>query len=437
LEDFLKFKEIQLFCVPIAGSIVAAFALFLWSWDESRISHKTVYTSLEREATLISGTLRGIITSELGSSRSVKDSLQLIINNIAYEIDLSYLSLSSREGTLIELGTPPHEKFLRGENGTNMRNKTYYMWKNISIPFRKATKAFKTSKAGLGKINKKPIKFKFVVGVDAEGHLLRLEQNTQRINLIVILGLAAIAALTLLSILIIKNYKLRERFKRIKNRSNQFIDFELAAFGLAHEAKHPLGIIRALAQNITDSPNLDSSVREKAEDIMQEADVTSSRLSEFMDYAKIRTIDLQECEWAKMAAKLQCVLASDCEQLDIELIFDRQEVIVMADHDMLQRVLLNLISNSLRSCCSGDSVKVTLSPSGSRYNLVVEDSGCGIDKNILPTIFQPYVTGNSGSGIGLAVVKRIVDAHGWEINVNSEPDKGTTFEINSIQGISI
>ena len=104
---------------------------------------------------------------------------------------------------------------------------------------------------------------------------------------------------------------------------------------------------------------------------------------------------------------------------------------IHADPDMLRRALVNLVGNAIDAMPNGGTLSVSAGPRpGGRYSVVVEDTGIGIPAEERERIFEPYFTTKaSGLGLGLVLTKKIVDAHGGEILVDSTPGKGTRIEV--------
>ncbi len=106
---------------------------------------------------------------------------------------------------------------------------------------------------------------------------------------------------------------------------------------------------------------------------------------------------------------------------------------ILADQEMLRQILVNLLLNSLHASSADGKVTVRMNRKGKRAGLTVEDQGSGVPPELLPNIFQPYVSGNSeGHGLGLAIVKRFAEEHGWTIGVDSRPNRGTAITISGI-----
>jgi len=104
---------------------------------------------------------------------------------------------------------------------------------------------------------------------------------------------------------------------------------------------------------------------------------------------------------------------------------------VNADPDKLSQIIINLLSNSLKATDKGGSVRIDATGAASEVIVQVVDNGCGITKENLPFIFERfYKTLEGGLGLGLTIVKELVEAHGGKIKADSEYGKGSTFTLS-------
>jgi two-component system sensor histidine kinase HydH len=100
---------------------------------------------------------------------------------------------------------------------------------------------------------------------------------------------------------------------------------------------------------------------------------------------------------------------------------------VEADPDRIKQVLLNILLNSLAAMNREGKIFITVKPQKDNIAVVITDTGAGIEQTDLPRIYDPYFTSKpAGSGLGLAVVQKIMEAHGGTIEVQSVVGKGTT-----------
>jgi signal transduction histidine kinase len=106
---------------------------------------------------------------------------------------------------------------------------------------------------------------------------------------------------------------------------------------------------------------------------------------------------------------------------------------------MLRRALMNLVGNALDAMPNGGVLSVSAGPrADGRYSVVVKDTGMGIPAEDREKIYEPYFTTKaSGLGLGLVLTKKIVDAHGGEIFMESTPGKGARFEVALPAGASV
>jgi len=114
---------------------------------------------------------------------------------------------------------------------------------------------------------------------------------------------------------------------------------------------------------------------------------------------------------------------------------------VLADRLQIERVLSNLMSNAVRHTIRGAEIAVTVTPHEGYVAVAVTDTGSGIPPEYLPRIFEKFVqvpnAPSGGAGLGLAISKRIVEAHGGQIGVRSEVGRGTTFTFTlSVAGVT-
>jgi CheY-like chemotaxis protein/two-component sensor histidine kinase len=129
--------------------------------------------------------------------------------------------------------------------------------------------------------------------------------------------------------------------------------------------------------------------------------------------------------------------ASDAKQIRLQLVLDERAGLISGDSERLQQVMANLLSNAIKFTPKGGSVQVVLRRAESHIELSVADSGIGIEPAFLPHVFEPFkqamegpMRRHAGLGLGLSIVRHIIELHGGEITASSEgAGRGTRFEI--------
>ena len=209
--------------------------------------------------------------------------------------------------------------------------------------------------------------------------------------------------------------------------------------GLAHEIRNPLGVIKGSAeilnQKLTQS---DALARELASYIYTEVNRLSALVSRFLDFARPSHLELRATE---LPALVERALKSVSEQQPMGKITVKREYAaglprVMLDQQLCDQVFTNLISNACEAIGEeGGELSIRMHPGNSRLHhevvVEIEDTGPGIPADLKEQIFNPFfTTKKTGVGLGLAIVTKIVDAHGGTVRVVSEPGRGACFQVS-------
>ena len=123
---------------------------------------------------------------------------------------------------------------------------------------------------------------------------------------------------------------------------------------------------------------------------------------------------------------------ADGKRVRLDLVAGAGDFTVLGEEGSLIRVVVNLLGNAVSFTAAGGSVTLHLAETGDQLELRVEDTGVGIPAEALPWIFEPYRQAHGrrkGTGLGLAVVKGLVEAHGGAVSVQSELTKGSSFTV--------
>ncbi|OBX24856.1 phospho-acceptor domain-containing protein [Gelidibacter algens] len=200
---------------------------------------------------------------------------------------------------------------------------------------------------------------------------------------------------------------------------------------VAHEIKNPLTPMRLSVQSFQrkfdpEDPEIHQKVDEYSKTLIQQIDTMSSIASAFSNFAKMPA---QQNEMLNVVQIVKLALDIFSEDY-IVFVADEKEVISQLDRTQLIRVVTNLVKNAIQAIEDDKDPKVVVSVI-SENNLVkiaVSDNGRGISEENIPRIFEPkFTTKSSGMGLGLAMVKNIVETYNGTITFTSQRGKGTTF----------
>lgn len=204
--------------------------------------------------------------------------------------------------------------------------------------------------------------------------------------------------------------------------------------GLAHEIRNPLAGVKGAAQYL-EGESLPADSKEMLQVIIDEVDRLDIVVSQFLDYARPFELQLRpEHVNAIVAHSLTLLRASGVPE-GIEVVEDLAGDLprVQLDAARLSQVLLNLLQNALQAMPQGGTLTVRtrsrLSRSGEpEVEIAVADTGVGIARDDLDHLFIPFfTTKREGTGLGLPICERLVEAHGGEIDVSSRPGRGSSF----------
>jgi len=209
--------------------------------------------------------------------------------------------------------------------------------------------------------------------------------------------------------------------------------------GLAHEIRNPLGVIKGSAEILTQK--LDSAnplAKELAGYIYTEVNRVSALVGRFLDFARPSQLDLGAHDLATVVERCLKTVSDQgaCKKVNIKRDFAPGLPPVMLDHDLCDQVFTNLFMNACEAMGEeGGDLSVRLRASEGKTNaqsvvVEIEDSGPGVPPEMKEQIFNPFVTTKkSGVGLGLAIVSKIVDAHGGTLKLVSEPGHGACFRV--------
>ncbi len=203
---------------------------------------------------------------------------------------------------------------------------------------------------------------------------------------------------------------------------------------VAHEVRNPLQNIQMGMDAIREEIGEDKGVLEILDEIGHGVNSLNRIVKELLDYSKPLTLEHSPCSVREIVSHALSSLTNRLDNISthVDLQDERREITV--DPEKTCRVLLNLMSNAVEAMPGGGELEIR-----SRFRddggtasltLTISDNGCGIVEEHMPHVFEPFFTTKaSGTGLGIPICKKIVEAHGGNLRIESRPSKGTTVEI--------
>ena len=194
---------------------------------------------------------------------------------------------------------------------------------------------------------------------------------------------------------------------------------------IAHEIRNPLTGIRSAAQMLTEAPEHSS---EWAEIVEREATRLEGLCDQFLAFARPLDLSLTRTDLSDLSLRVATLHRAAYAEAGVTLLVDTtsEAALIPADESRLEQVLHNLLRNALQASGEGGKVVLSVAP----RSIAVTDDGRGMSPEELENIGRPFFTTKTrGSGLGLSTVKKIVEAHGGKLNVESQLGKGTRMTI--------
>ncbi len=226
----------------------------------------------------------------------------------------------------------------------------------------------------------------------------------------------------------------QERRERELLRAEQLMALGQIAAGVAHELRNPLTSIKGLVQVNRKEAEARGLPAEDLRIIEQEIRRMERTLQTFLDFARPPQPHRRRLDLAVVVERVLSLVAGRASKQQVAVRFQQPDagVLVDADQDQIQQLLLNLVLNGLDAMPRGGTLEITLhSPLDGQIEVQVLDTGPGILPQLLPRIFEPFVSGKeTGLGLGLAVSRRIAEDHAGTLSAANRPEGGAHFVLS-------
>ena len=202
--------------------------------------------------------------------------------------------------------------------------------------------------------------------------------------------------------------------------------------GVAHEVRNPLTAIRGYVQ-ILRQQTTDQIHQEYLSVVLKEIDSINKVIQQLLDFSRPRHSQWQQVSLNALVEETLVLVQTAGVQARVDFIseLDNELSPISADRELLKQVLLNILINAVQAISARGKIRIrTWQYSDSQQAISIEDNGCGIDLSLQKKIFDPFFTTKaSGTGLGLALSQRIINAHQGDIRVTSLPGYGATFTL--------
>jgi signal transduction histidine kinase len=222
--------------------------------------------------------------------------------------------------------------------------------------------------------------------------------------------------------------RLKEQLSRVERMSALG---EMAA-GISHEIRNPLGIIRSSAELLKKKLAKIDPANALPDIIVEEASRLNNIITDFINFARPRSPKRSPCRVEEVIERTLAFLAAQIEERGyaIEKTYQHPLPEIMGDVPMLHQSFLNLFINAMQAMPDGGRIGVGLRSEGDKVRIEIEDAGQGVPADLLTKIWDPFfTTKDKGTGLGLGIVKNIVEAHGGSIGITNREEQGARVTI--------
>jgi two-component system sensor histidine kinase HydH len=204
----------------------------------------------------------------------------------------------------------------------------------------------------------------------------------------------------------------------------------MMAAALAHEIRTPLSIVRGSAEMLGRKAAAGSREEELTTFILGETGRLSRLVNDLLSFARPRDPEREPVDLADVVDDVVSAIGGEYETNGVMLETELTPAPVRGDADQLHQVVLNLLANAGKASPVDSRVRVRCGVTDGSVVLEIRDQGSGIPPEQLAEVWTPFfTTGGGGTGLGLPIVRRIVEAHGGAVTLESEPDEGTTATV--------
>lgn len=201
---------------------------------------------------------------------------------------------------------------------------------------------------------------------------------------------------------------------------------------IIHDIKNPMGTLRVYAQVMKKKSGNEEAAK-LADEMIHQVDRFVNMTQEILDFTRgVSSLNISELEFAEVMENVLAFIEKDLVKNNVELVRDTKfQGKVKMDQDKVVRVFYNIASNARDAMPKGGKLIVKTEQSNGFVKIEFVDSGTGMPDEVKKRMFEPFMTYGKkhGTGLGMAIVKKVIDDHKGKIEIDSEMGKGTTIRI--------
>jgi signal transduction histidine kinase len=224
----------------------------------------------------------------------------------------------------------------------------------------------------------------------------------------------------------------RLRLKERLGRAERLSSLGEMAAGISHEIRNPLGIIRSSAELLKKKVTKVDPSNTIPDIIVEEANRLNNIITDFINFARPRNPNLINCRIEEVIDKNITFLSMQIEENGYAIKQNYQNSLpeIQADADMLYQSFLNILINAMQAMPNGGNIEVAISSNDNIVTINFEDEGQGISEKVIDKIWDPFFTTKEmGTGLGLGVVKNLIESHGGNIQIYNRSQGGTRVTV--------
>jgi len=211
------------------------------------------------------------------------------------------------------------------------------------------------------------------------------------------------------------------------------------ALNLAHEIRNPLNaavlqlhLLDKGLNKLSLEPEVRATLRKRTQIVGDEIGRLNRLLTEFLELTRPRAMALEPVQVARLVDDLLDLQRATADGAGVQIVreVDHDGCTALGDREKLMQVMLNLVVNAFEAMRDGGTLTVRVACDAQWVTVAVEDTGVGIEPEVLGSVFDPFfTTKEGGTGLGLSIVRKIVDQHAGRVRVQSQRAKGTRVTV--------